>query len=103
MKVLVAQLCPTLCDPMGCSPPGSSVHGILYARILEWVAMPYSRGSFQPRDQTWSPTLLADFLLSEPPGKPKFQLTKLIKYSNEEIILPNMKISSFHVVYNSAE
>ena len=53
--------------------------------------MPYSRGSFQPRDQTWSPTLQADFLLSEPPGKPKFQLTKLIKYSNEEIILPNMK------------
>ena len=65
--------------------------------------MPYSRGSFQPRDQTWSPTLQADFLLSEPPGKPKFQLIKLIKYSNEEIILPNMKISSFHVVYNSAE
>ena len=53
--------------------------------------MPYSRGSFQPRDQTWSPTLQADFLPSEPPRKPKFQLTKLIKYSNEEIILPNMK------------
>ena len=41
-----------LCDPMDCSPPGSSVHGILKARILEWVAMPYSRGSFRPRDQT---------------------------------------------------
>ena len=39
------QLCPTLCDPMDCSPPGSSVHGILQARILEWVAMPSSRGS----------------------------------------------------------
>ena len=37
------QLCPTLCDPMNCSPPGSSVHGILQARILEWVAMPSSR------------------------------------------------------------
>ena len=37
------QLCPTLCDPMDCSPPGSSVHGILQARILEWVAMPSSR------------------------------------------------------------
>ena len=42
---LVAQLCLTLCDTMDCSPPGSSVHGILQARILEWVAMPSSRGS----------------------------------------------------------
>ena len=41
---LVAQLCPTLCDPMDCSPPGSSVHGILEARILEWGAIPFSRG-----------------------------------------------------------
>ena len=49
---LVAQLCPTLCDPMDCSPPGSSVHGILQARRLEWVAMPSSRGSSQPRDRT---------------------------------------------------
>ena len=50
---LVAQLCPTLCDPMDCSPPCSSVHGILQARILEWVAMPFSRGSSWLRDQTW--------------------------------------------------
>ena len=50
--VLVAQSCLTLCDSMDCSPPGSSVHGILQARILEWVAMPSSRGSYQPRDQT---------------------------------------------------
>ena len=49
---LVAQLFPTLCDPTDCSPPGSSVHGILQARILEWVAMPSSRGSSQPRDRT---------------------------------------------------
>ena len=48
----VAQLCPTLCDPMNCGPPGSSAHGILQARVLEWVAMPSSRGSSQPRDQT---------------------------------------------------
>ena len=51
-KVLVAQLCLTLCDPVDRSPPGSSVHGILQARILEWVAIPFSRGSFRPRDQT---------------------------------------------------
>jgi len=48
----VAQSCPTLFNPMDCSPPGSSVHGILQARILEWVAIPFSRGSSQPRDQT---------------------------------------------------
>ena len=42
----VAQSCPTLCDPVDCSPPGSSVHGILQARILEWVAISFSRGIF---------------------------------------------------------
>ena len=46
------QSCPALCDPMDCSPPGSSVHGILQARRLEWVAMPFSRASSQPRDGT---------------------------------------------------
>ena len=49
---LVAQSCPTLCNPMECSPPGSSVHGILQARILEGVVMSSSRGSSQPRDWT---------------------------------------------------
>ena len=47
-----AQLCLTLCSPIDCNLPGSSVHGILQARILEWVAIPSSRGSSQPRDQT---------------------------------------------------
>ena len=47
-------LCSTLCDSMDCSPPGSSVHGILQARILEWVAMPSARGSSQPRYRTHS-------------------------------------------------
>ena len=45
-----AQSCPTLCDPMDCSPPGSSFHGVLQASILEWVAISSSRGSSQPRD-----------------------------------------------------
>jgi len=48
----VAQLCPTLCDPVDCSPQVSSVHGILQARILEWVAISFSRRSSQPRGQT---------------------------------------------------
>ena len=52
---LLALSCPTLCDPMDCSLPGSSVYGILQARILKWVAMPSSRGSSQPRD--WNPGL----------------------------------------------
>ena len=52
MKVLVAQSCLTLRDPIDCGPPGSSVHGILQARTLERVAMPSSRGSSRPRDQT---------------------------------------------------
>ena len=45
-----AQLCPTLCNPLDCSPPGSSVRGILQTRILQWVAISYSRGSSRPRD-----------------------------------------------------
>ena len=50
--LFVTQLCLTLCDPMDCSPPGSSVHGIFQATILKWVAISSSRGSSRPRDQT---------------------------------------------------
>ena len=49
----VAQSCPTLCDPMDCSLPGFSIHGILQARVLEWVTISFSRGSSQPGDRTW--------------------------------------------------
>ena len=66
VKVKVAQLCPTLCDPMD-----YTVHGILQARILEWVAFPLSRGSSQPRDRTQIPPLQADSLPAEPQWKPK--------------------------------
>ena len=51
MKGLVTQLCPSLYDPMDYSPPGSFPNGILQARILEWVAIPLSKESFQPGDQ----------------------------------------------------
>ena len=68
----VAQSCPTLCDPMDCSLPGSSVRGILQARILEWVAISFSRRSSQPKDRTRVSPLQADTLPSEPPGKPGF-------------------------------
>ena len=52
LKPLVAQSCPALCNPMDCSLPHSSVHGILQARILEWVAIHFSKGSSWPRDRT---------------------------------------------------
>ena len=64
MKVLVAQSCPTLCDL-----PGSSIHGILQASILEWVAIPFSRRSSHLRDQTQVSCITVDSLSSEPPGK----------------------------------
>ena len=70
VPVKVAQSCPTLCNPMECSLLGSSVHGILQAGILEWVAVPFSKGSSQTGIKSRSPALQADSLLSEPPGKP---------------------------------
>ena len=57
----VAQSCPTLCGPMDCIPPSSSVHGIFQARIPEWLATSYSRGSSQARDQTQVSALAGRF------------------------------------------
>ena len=67
-EVLVAQLCPTLCDPIHCSLPGSSVHGILQAIIVEWVAISFSISN--PGIEPGSAVLQEDSLPSEPPGKP---------------------------------
>ena len=58
----VTQSCPTLCNPMGCSPPGSPVHGILQAWILEWVAIPFSKSSSQPKDWTQDSCIAGGFL-----------------------------------------
>ena len=66
MKVKVAQSCLTLCNPMD-----YTVHGILQARILEWVAFPFSRGSFQPRDPTQVSCIAGRSLPAESQGKPK--------------------------------
>ena len=63
-KLSVAQLCPTLCDPIDYSLPGSSFHGIFQARILEWVAISFSRGSSQPRDQTRVSHIVSRFFSS---------------------------------------
>ena len=78
MKVKVAQLCPAVCNPMG-----STVHGILQARILEWVAFPFSRGSPQPRNRMGSLALQADSLPTELSGKPHIHTT-VFKMNNQQ-------------------
>ena len=80
VKVSVTQLCPTLCSPMDCSLPGSSVHGILQARILERVPIPFSSRSSWHRDQTRVSRITGRYLPSEPPRK-----------SNLYLLLPNSK------------
>ena len=78
VKVLVTQSCPTLCDPMDYSPPGSSVHGILWARTLEWVAISF-RDLPNPGMKPGSPSLPVDSLPSKPPGKPVLENYPAIK------------------------
>jgi len=77
---------------MDCGLPGSPIHGIFQARILEWVAISFSRGSSQPRDGTWVSCMWADALPSEPPGKPhvtkvvlKSLQARLQQYMNREL------------------
>ena len=72
VKVKVAQLCPTFCYSMDCSPPGSSDRGILQARILEWIAIPFSGDLPNSGGKPRSPPLQADSSPSEPPGKPRW-------------------------------
>ena len=69
--VKVAQSCLTLCNLVDCSLPGSSVHGILQARILEWLAVPFSRRSLQPRDQTQVSHIAGRFFTSQATWKLK--------------------------------
>ena len=67
------QPCPTLCNLLDCSPSDSSVHGILQARILELVAMPFSKGSSHPRDQICVSCIVDRFFTTKPTGKPKWR------------------------------
>ena len=62
---MCAQSCPTLCDAMDCSPPGSSLHGIFQARILKWVAIPFFGGSSQPGNGTWVSDIAGRFFTRE--------------------------------------
>ena len=67
--MLVAQSCLTLCNSMDCNLSGSSIHGIFLARILEWVAISFSRESSQPRDPTHISCIAGGLLTTEPPGR----------------------------------
>ena len=69
-EVLVTQSCLTLCDPVDYSPPGSFVHGILLARVLEWVAIPFSRGSSWPSNRSWVSCITGRFFTIWAIGKP---------------------------------
>ena len=78
-----AQSCPTLCDPVDCSLPGSSVHGISQARILEWVAIFFPRRSSWPKMEPTSPALAGRFFTTELPGKPiRFYIDILATHSS---------------------
>ena len=79
VKVLFPQLCPTLWNPKDYNPPGFSVHGISQARRLEWVAIPFSRGFSQPKDQTWVSCIAGRFFTTEPPRKPSRENVPLSK------------------------
>ena len=99
VKVLVAQLYPTLCDPMNRSPPGSSVHEILQARILEQVAIPFSRGSSQHRDRTLDSCIsciAGGFFITEPPGS-QLKLESL-KFCVFLCILCIFKHNAYHFI-----
>ena len=82
----VAQLWLTLRDPMDCSLPGSSVHGIFQARVLEWVAIFFSRNLPNPGIEPGSPVLQTEALVSEPPEKKTDTRSKIINSNkNEEV------------------
>ena len=99
------QSCPTLCHPTGCSPRGSSLHGILQTRILKWVTMPSSRGSSWPRDQTRVSYLscIGKHVLYHKCclGSPLSNLTSIIifDYNNLSQILKSSSVSSLFLKF----
>ena len=86
---------------MGYSPPGSFVHGILQARVLEWVARPSSRGSSQPRDGTQVSYIIGRFFATEPPAETKFNYNDALK--KREIVLGKQVVGRVgeHIIYCS--
>ena len=93
--MLSLQSCLTLSDPMDCSLPGCSVHGILQARILEWAAMPSSRGSFPPRDQTQVSRhccTAGGLFTTEPPGKPRSTGVDSLSLLHADLLDPGIEL-----------
>ena len=91
--MLVAQSCPALCNPMDCSLRGSSIHGIFQARVLEWVAISFSRGSSQSRDGTWVFCLAGEFFTTDSSGKSLIML--MYKYSFTLVQQSRYTLNSF--------
>ena len=86
--VLATQLGPTLCDSMDCSQPGFSVHEVLQARILAWVAIPFSRGSFWSKDRTWVSCIAGGLFTAWTTSgleKPEKQLTTLCRVCQDHL------------------
>ena len=93
-----------LCDPTVDSPPDSSAQGILWARILEQVAMPSSRQSSQPRDQThiyWGSCIAGRFFTTEPLGKPMYEWIALLYSRNNHISIKLKNRNKFRKCFNS--
>ena len=82
----VTQSCLTLCDPTDCSLPGSSIHGIFQARVLEWVAIPFSRGSSQPRDRTQVSHIVGRCFTQMLNFKSAFSLSSFTFYLHQEAL-----------------
>ena len=97
------QSCPTLCNPLDSSPPGSSVHGILQARILEWVAMPSSRGSSQLGDRTCvslSPALAGQFFTMSATWEAQVWFGSHFLVQNVNASIQKMTINHIHKALN---
>ena len=94
--MIVTQQCLNLCDPMDYSPPGSSAHGILRARILEWVAISFSRGSSRPRIEPGSSSLQTDSLPTESPGKP-------VESETGSVVVCSWRPHGLHSPWNSPD
>ena len=100
LVVLVANSCPTLCDPMDCSPPGSSVHGISQSWILEWVAISSSRGSSRPRNQTRVPCPAGRFFTVWATREAQFHPELPLSLPSVVLSKPRKTFDSFHISHS---